>query len=201
MDDFLTFEIVPDPHYPDITGEGVKYDGFRFRATARLAGREYGNPRFGLDIAFGNPMLLPVDELVDEDWLDFIGVPAPTIRTYPIETHIAEKLHAYTATRATNTRWRDLPDLALLGSIGELHASRIRQAIRQTFDFRDTHPVPDTIPDPPAAWEPIYAREAPKEELPWLTLPELVVQVRRFLVPVLAGDDVEIWDHTRSVWR
>lgn len=201
MDDFLTFEIVPDPHHPDITGEGVKYDGFRFRATARLAGRDYGNPRFGLDIAFGNPMLLPVDELVDYDWLGFIGVSAPTIRTYPIETHIAEKLHAYTAARTTNTRWKDLPDLALLGSITDLKARRLRQAIQQTFDFRETHPVPNVIPDPPTSWESIYSVQAIEEELPWLTLPDLLTQVRRFLEPVLASADIETWDHTTSVWR
>jgi len=33
---------------------------------------------------------------VAEDVLAFAGIAPPTLRLYPIETHIAEKLHAYT---------------------------------------------------------------------------------------------------------
>lgn len=66
-----------------------------------------------------------------------VGIDPPTLRLCPVETHIAEKLHAYTMPRPRpNTRVKDLPDLALLASIGALEASRLAEAFEQTFTFR-----------------------------------------------------------------
>jgi len=88
--------------------------------------------------------------VVAEDVLAFAGIAPPTLRLYPIETRIAEKLHAYTMPRARpNTRVKDLPDLALLASPQELDAKRLRAALEQTFSFRKTHPLPDSLPAPP----------------------------------------------------
>ena len=53
-----------------------------------------------------------------EDYLGFAGIAAPELLLIPVETHIAEKLHAYTLPRPTpNSRVRDLPDLALLAAV------------------------------------------------------------------------------------
>jgi hypothetical protein len=55
--------------------------------------------------------------VVAEGVLAFAGIAPPTLRLYPIETHIAEKLHAYTMPRARpNSRVKDLPDLGLLAT-------------------------------------------------------------------------------------
>jgi hypothetical protein len=41
----------------------------------------------------------------------FAGIPAPELLLYPVETHVAEKLHAYTLPRPTpSTRVKDLPE-------------------------------------------------------------------------------------------
>ncbi len=48
--DFLTYEIAADAEHPEIEAEGMKYDGLRFRAECRLAGKIYGHP-FGVDVA------------------------------------------------------------------------------------------------------------------------------------------------------
>jgi hypothetical protein len=53
--DFLTFTVEPDPRHPTIEGEGVLYEGQRFRVEASLAGKIYGS-RFGLDVGFGDLM-------------------------------------------------------------------------------------------------------------------------------------------------
>jgi Nucleotidyl transferase AbiEii toxin, Type IV TA system len=75
------------------------------------------------------------------------------LRLYPIETHIAEKLHAYTMPRTRpNTRVKDLPDLALLATTEPLEAARLRAALERTFAFRATHPLPTSLPNPPANW-------------------------------------------------
>ncbi len=51
LGDYLEFEIGPDADHPEIQNEGMQYDGMRFRAVCRLAGKPYGNP-FGVDVAF-----------------------------------------------------------------------------------------------------------------------------------------------------
>ena len=97
---------------PEIQNDGMQYDGLRFRAECKL----YGQP-FGVDVAFGDPILGEPEVVVAEDVLAFAGIAPPTLRLYPLETHIAEKLHAYTMPRARpNSRVKDLPDLALLAS-------------------------------------------------------------------------------------
>ncbi len=92
LDDFLTFEIVPDADHPEIEAEGMKYDGLRFRAECSLAGKIYGQ-RFGVDVAFGDPIFGEPDTIVADDVLGFAGIAPPTLRVYPLETHIAENLH------------------------------------------------------------------------------------------------------------
>ncbi len=46
--DFLAFEIVPDAEHPEITNDGMQYEGMRFRAECRLAGRRSLRRRRGL---------------------------------------------------------------------------------------------------------------------------------------------------------
>jgi hypothetical protein len=55
LGDFMTYEIVPDTEHPEIEAEGMKYEGRRFRAECRVAGKIYGQ-RFGVDVAFGDPI-------------------------------------------------------------------------------------------------------------------------------------------------
>jgi hypothetical protein len=185
--DFMTFEIAPDTEHPQIQNEGMRYEGLRFRAESRLAGKLYGQP-FGVDVAFGDPILGEPETVTAEDTLAFAGVAPPRLRLYPIETHLAEKLHAYTLPRRrTNTRVKDLPDIALLSAVQSLNAERLRMAFAQTFEFRGTHAVPSFVPDPPASWSTPYRELARENELAWTTLEELTVAVGAFLNPALAG--------------
>lgn len=151
LGDHLRFEVQVDQDQPEI--DDAVYEGYRFKTTCMLAGGPYGDP-FGLDVAFGDPMLGPPQEMLTPDHLKFIGIPPPCLRVYPIETHIAEKLHAYTKPRRTpNSRVKDLPDLALLASAQPLMARQVRAALAQTFTFRDTHHVPSVFPAPNEAWK------------------------------------------------
>ena len=122
-----------------------------------MAGKPYGQP-FGVDIGFGDPILGKPEIVTAEDTLAFAGIAPPTLRLYPIETHVAEKLHAYTLPRSRpNSRLKDLPDLALLAGVRSLEAERLRAALKQTFGFRKTHDLPGTLPAPPASWAAPYA--------------------------------------------
>ncbi|MEO6772781.1 MAG: nucleotidyl transferase AbiEii/AbiGii toxin family protein [Kofleriaceae bacterium] len=204
LGDFMVFEVEPDPDSPTIDNPAMKYDGYRFRASCRLAGREYGRRFFGIDVALGDPIGGKADELVTEDWLGFAGVPPPTVRVYRVETHIAEKLHAYTMPRnRPNSRMKDLPDLALLGTTeAAFDRADLRAAIGETFSSRATHDVPLSVPDPPPEWTDRYNRLALEEELPWTTLPDLLARVRSFLDPVLApAGSGGRWDSASWTWQ
>lgn len=200
LGDFLVFEVRTDATHPVIEADGLRYDGQRFRAEARLAGRPYGTA-FGVDIALGEPIVGTPQELEGSDTLAFVGVSPPRFRVYPVETHIAEKLHAYTVPRPRpNSRVKDLPDIALLAEAGALDAANLAQAIAETFAHRATHPVPSRLSDPPEGWAPVFARMAEEEALPWPDLTSLGGAVRAFLDPVLAGAGGD-WDPAAWRWR
>ena len=200
LGDCMTFEVGPDEDHPEIQVDGMKYDGLRFRAACKLAGKLYGQ-RFGVDVGFGDPILGEPDLVVARDLLAFAGIAPPALRIYPIETHIAEKLHAYTLPRVLpNSRVKDLPDIALLATAQPLDTTRLRAALEQTFQFRKTHPLPARLPEPLAAWETPYAAMARENLLPWPTLSEVTRTTQRFLDPVLAGGLAATWAPERWCW-
>lgn len=187
LGDFMTFEVGPDDDHPEIQNDGMLYDGLRFRAECRLAGKVFGQA-FGVDVAFGDPILGEPEIAVADDVLAFAGIVPPTLRLYPVATHIAEKLHAYTMPRSRpNSRVKDLPDLALLATTQDIDAKLLRDALEQTFTFRNTHPLPLLVPAPPPAWETPYAAMAREDQLAWPTLADVTRAVQSFLDPVLAG--------------
>ena len=197
----MAFEVRVDARHPEIAGPGVQYEGQRFRAECRMAGGLYGQA-FGVDVAFGDPILGAPERITGDDFLAFAGVPPPELLLYPVETHLAEKLHAYTLPRQTaSTRVKDLPDIALLGQAGPRDARRLREAIDLTFTYRRTHPVPGRLPEPPDAWAPIYAAMAVEDDLPWKTLAEVTGAAREFLDPILTGEERASWDPGAWNWR
>jgi hypothetical protein len=98
LGDFMTFEVRRDTEQPKIQNDGMKYEGLRFRAECRLAGKLYGQA-FGVDVASGDPVFGDPETVIIDDLLASAGIGPPVLRLYPVETHIAEKLHAYTMPR------------------------------------------------------------------------------------------------------
>jgi hypothetical protein len=201
LGDHMRFEIQPDDEHPEIQNEGMRYEGYRYRAECRLAGMIYGRP-FGVDVAFGDPVTGEPDVIRAEDTLGFAGVAPPAIRLYPVVSHIAEKLHALTMPRRhPNTRVRDLPDIALLATTGAIDARLLRQAIDRTFAFRSTHAVPGAMPAPPESWEAPYAAMAAADDLPWPTLERVAQVTSSFLDPLLGSGAVSTWNPEEWRWR
>lgn len=200
LGDFMVFSIRPHDRHPEIQNDGMQYDGVRFRAECSLAGKVYARP-FGVDVAFGDPILGQPEVMVAEDALAFAGIAPPTLRVYPVETHVAEKLHAYTMPRARpNSRVKDLPDLALIATAGAIDADRLRAALDQTFGFRATHAIPGSLPAPPDTWEGPYATIAKEDQLRWPSLNEAFEAARAFLDPILAGLTDSEWDPDGWSW-
>lgn len=200
LDDYLTFIVEADPRRPEIDAEGMIYEGRRYRARATMVGKIYG-AHFGVDVAFAEPIVGDVEEVRGSDLLAFAQINTAAFRVYPLEAHIAEKLHALTMPRSRpNSRVKDLPDVCLLAQAREVEARVLRSAIETTFASRGTHPVPIEMPAPPEAWTPVYKRMATVDELPWPNLDHLTRAARAFMDPVLA-DEVGTWSPTAWAWK
>jgi len=187
LGDFMVFTVAAHAEHPEITNEGMVYEGQRYRVDCSLAGKPYGQP-FGLDVAFADPIFGEPDIVVTGDLLAFAGIAPATVRLYPLETHIAEKLHAYTMPGTSpNSRVKDLPDIALLAGVRDIEANSLRLALEQTFTSRKTQPLPAFFPPPPPAWAAPYARMVGEDELKWPNLATVTGAVEAFLNPVLDG--------------
>lgn len=199
-EDFIDFRVEANRHRPEIDGEGVRYIGQRFTITPSLANKPFGDP-FGLDIAFADPMLGTPDILEGSSFFVRYGLSPLRIPAYPVPTHIAEKLHAYTLPRATlNTRVKDLVDVAILAGIDDHASGALADAIRLTFTFRGSHAVPGAVPEPPAAWRAPYERMRDEEALIWASIDDVFALASDFLNPVLAGIRGR-WVGADKVWR
>ena len=200
LGDYMTFEVARDRDHPTIQNDGMPYEGLRFRAECRLAGKLYGQP-FGLDIAFGDRILGDPETITTDDVLSFAGIAPSTIQIYPIETHIAEKLHVYTMPRARpNTRVKDLPYIALLAKIQLIEARRLRTALELAFNLRATHPLPSSLPLPTAPWIAPYTEMARSNDLAWTIIEQLTSAAGAFLNPVLAGS-AGVWNPASWRWE
>ncbi|HYU33610.1 MAG TPA: nucleotidyl transferase AbiEii/AbiGii toxin family protein [Thermoanaerobaculia bacterium] len=101
-----------------------------------------------------------------------------------------------------NTRVRDLPDIALLATAGEINEAELRLALEQTFRFRGTHSLSTSVPAPPAFWEGPYAAMAATDELIWRTLADVTEAASSFLNPVLGHTpEGRIWVPADWCWR
>lgn len=199
-EDWLEFRIQADADHPDITAEWMIYDGTRYRVEALLAGRPYGDP-FGLNVAFSDPMVTPPDHLLGTPMLERYGFERLSIPIYPVATHLAEKLHAYTVPRdRENSRLKDLVDMALLSELTTLESSALRAAVNQTFSHRATHPVPSRLPDPPHPWRARYLKLQREDRLRWPTLDDVLARARALMEPPLRGLEGR-WLPQSSTWE
>lgn len=197
--DSFRFAIAPDAAHPTIEGDAVRYGGLRYRAEAHLGRSVYGAP-FGVDVVLGHDLYGAPDVLTSRPYLDFVGIPPTLIRATNRETHVAEKLHAYTQPRQSeNSRVKDLPDLALLADSGPLHADVLRGAITHIFSLRNTHPIPMSLPVPSAWWEVPYARIAKQNQLRWPVLADVHGAAASFIDPVLMGV-TGVWNAGLWTW-
>ena len=119
--------------------EELRYGGSRLRTTATLAGARI---RITVDIGFGDAVEPGVEDI---DLPVLLDMPSPHLRAYPLETVIAEKLHAMVVLGMANSRMKDYYDVWMLMTTFELEAARLSQAIRATFSRRDTA-VPSEMP-------------------------------------------------------
>ncbi|MEW6707340.1 MAG: nucleotidyl transferase AbiEii/AbiGii toxin family protein [Pseudomonadota bacterium] len=96
-----------------------------------------------IDIGFGDAVTPgPVDATYPVLLAD---LPAPHLRTYPIYTVVAEKLHAIALLGMTNSRLKDYLDLSVLLERETLDIDLLAQAVKATFERRGMA-VPTDLP-------------------------------------------------------
>lgn len=201
--DWLTFEIQENRHHPVLLAEGMAYEGRRLKAQAILSRKPFFGA-FGVDIALGE-MLESPDGIQLQPLIQLNLEPTESlwIPLCRLETHIAEKLHAYTLPRKTlNSRVKDLPDIAILASARELSSEALHSALERTFTRRNTHPLPPAVPAPPPDWESRYSQMALENRLAWSELPTVFRVVCDFLDPLLIGPLIsKTWNALQWKWE
>lgn len=199
LGDFFTFSIsqthaldnLPDVH------------AIRFRVIASIGRRIF--ERVALDVGFDQNLNMPPEMLLGPDYFGFAGIAPLEIPTIPIETHIAEKLHAYTRIYSEgrrSSRSKDLIDLVLIAQNIELSATTLRRAIDAAFASRGTHSVPMVLPEPPESWETSYRTLATETGLdPSLDSGYAMASI--FLDPILSGavEGPARWIPESSTWE
>jgi predicted nucleotidyltransferase component of viral defense system len=167
----------------------------RYRVTAELDGRIFD--RFRVDVVLGEA------PGAEPEWLPGPNLLAFEIPVVPLEQHVAEKLHAYTATYGAagveSTRPKDLVDLLLVRSLTSPDAAQLREACRRTFVARAGQPMPEALREPPAVWAGRYARLAREVGLP-ADLRTGHARAAALLDPVLQGRAAGRWDPGAGRW-
>ncbi len=167
--------------------EDAEYEGVRVLLTGKLGSAEL---RLQVDVGFGDAVT-PQPMMIDFPTL--LPGPAPTVRAYPREAVVAEKLHAMVLLGMTNSRMKDFFDLWFLSREFAFESKPLRGSIRATFEARGT-PIPKT---PPTALTEVFALD-PTKQTQWkaflsrsrvteanITLPEVIGVIAPFLLPEL----------------
>lgn len=116
------------------------YAGARVIVSAELA---RARCKTQIDVGFGDAVTPgPVDAVYPVLLADFA---APRLRTYPVYTVIAEKLHAMVLLGMTNSRLKDYLDLSVLLEREVLDPATLAAAIAATFTRRGTA-LPTELP-------------------------------------------------------
>lgn len=119
----------------------LEYTGVRIKCIALLdRSRIHLQMDFGFgDAVYPQPVQQHYPALLDDQ-------PPPVIRTYPIETILAEKIHAIIKRDTDNSRLKDFYDIWFLSETRKIAGAVLSTALRGTFTQRST-PLPSHFRD------------------------------------------------------
>jgi predicted nucleotidyltransferase component of viral defense system len=191
-DDGVTFDVVGLQASP--IREEVEYGGVRVRTTATIAGARVP---IQVDVGFGDAV---TPAPVEIDYPVLLDAPAPHLRAYPVETVVAEKFEALVTLGMANSRLKDFYDLWLIAQTFEFRQPVLVDAVRRTFERRETTLPTDTpvgLSDEFATawavqWRTFLGRErmaaAPD------TFAVVIGALRAFLMPLgFASEEERMW--------
>lgn len=193
-DDF-SYEVAASPS----PLEGPPGGGLRFVVVTRLAGTEL--VRFKVDVSAADVVVGEFESYFSDPVLERLGFRRSRFPVYPINQHVAEKLHALTLPRdVENTRARDLVDLAWFMRHFTFRSEGLAIACIATFERRATHSWPPVIAVPPESWARPYAAWKAELDLADPTPAAAAASIRRLLEPVYFGVAGMQWDPAHQAW-
>ena len=168
---------------------GQPYQGQRVKLVCHL-----GQARIPTQIDFGfGDVVTPGPQEAEMRTL-IEGIPAPSLRVYPLATSIAEKVEAMMRLGKRNSRMKDFHDVWALSEAFGFNGGELREAIRSCLERRGTAWTADT----PDALTPAFYSDTKQDDLwnhyraekAFLTPPPEAFSVigdrtLRFLAPVL----------------
>jgi len=173
----------------------------RYSVTAEVAGRRF--EQFPVDVALDEQPTAPSECLPIPSLLDFADIQPIEMPVIALEQHVAEKVHAYTATygpqQQPSTRIKDMIDLLLIAELAAPHADRLHASLTTTFRIRERQPLPAAFPPPPDSWATPYARAAADVGLP-TDLETAHADAATFLDPILADASTGRWNPAQKHW-
>lgn len=154
-----------------------------------------------IDIGFGNPVTPEVKMIEFPSLLDG-NAPRPTMKSYPLETVIAEKLHAMAQFGGENTRLKDYYDIWMMTKLQEFDGDTISDAIENTFNYQE-RPIPvtfsglsrDFVVEKEAKWKAFLSKLPGK---PNYDFEEVVDTLNDFLEPLI--ENARSGDRPGSKW-
>ena len=142
-----------------------------------------------LDIGFGDPVV-PAPAVLD--YPTILDMPKPVLRGYTRESAIAEKFQAMVKLGEINSRMKDFYDIQLLARQFDFDGDVLSEAIRRTFEQRNTPLPADTLVFQSSfaeqdarqnQWR-AFIRRQRLESAPE-RFPDVVQTIRAFLEPVM----------------
>ena len=133
--------------------EDAEYEGVRVTLEGKVGSAKLA---VQVDVGFGDSVT-PAPTAIDFPTL--LAFPAPTVRIYAKETVVAEKLHAMVSLGMANSRMKDFFDIWFLCREFDFEGQRLVDAIRATFERRQT-PIPT---DAPVALTDAFALDTAKQ--------------------------------------
>lgn len=140
-----------------------------------------------VDVGFGNPVN-PDVRLIEMPTLLAGSAPRPVVLAYPLETVIAEKLHAMVQFGFANTRVKDYFDIWMLSRLHEFEGEALTVAVRETFDVQERE-IPEEIDgltrefaeDAEDMWKAFLKRIDARSNV---SFPQVVAELSKMLQPV-----------------
>lgn len=187
--------------------EDAKYSGVRVKVRCLLG---TAANVISIDIGFGDvvvpkPIKMQYPCILDTE-------PAPSVNAYTMESIIAEKFHAMVKRGIMNSRMKDFCDIYTLSKSNNFEGAVLTEAIRETFERRNTAFEPDPVVfskqfpedrDKNIQWK-AFVNKAKLSSLP-LDFNLIAEQVKVFIEPIYnrlvkADDFVSNWNVNSNKW-
>lgn len=201
IDDALTFDL--DSITVEHITEFKEYHGLHVSIVGFL---DHTRIPIGIDIGFGD-VVYP--DSVKMEFPVILDMDAPIIHAYSLESSIAEKLEAIIHNGYINSRYKDFYDLYVLSQSYTFSYNKLRNAVQETFEQRQTHMTMDSaafkdefVQDPihQTRWNSFLKK---KKALIQIPMEDALLRVKGFVQPLLDGNQHEIskWLPEKGIWE